>query len=233
MQTKVISSIGWAIFTTLIVLSLSGCGGGGGGDVPSITVSGTVTLPASVIDRKWYVAIDDDYDGGNGEITYVSGVITGSTFNYSIDNAPSGDYFIYGEVDMTETLGPWNAGDYVGVGCGTIYSPCKVTIDSSKIVDFTLVVMPDGGDSLISWDANREFSVNSPGGGYRVYYSTNPGFDISTANIVDVPFVSGPAAPTSIVIPLSSGIYYIKVVAYSTLNSAGSQPSQERLIYVP
>ena len=122
MQTNVISTIGWAIFTTLIVLSLSGCGGGGG-DVPSITV--------------------------------------------------------------------------------------------------------------ISWDANREFSVNSPGGGYRVYYSTNPGFDISTANIVDVPFVSGPAAPTSIVIPLSSGTYYIKVVAYSTLNSAGSQPSQERLIYVP
>ena len=124
MQTNVISTIGWAIFTALIVLSLSGCGGGGGGgDVPSITV--------------------------------------------------------------------------------------------------------------ISWDANREFSVNSPGGGYRVYYSTNPGFDISTANIVDVPFVSGPAAPTSIVIPLSSGTYYIKVVAYSTLNSAGSQPSQESLIYVP
>ena len=122
MQTNVISTIGWAIFTTLIVLSLSGCGGGGG-DVPSITV--------------------------------------------------------------------------------------------------------------LSWDANREFSVNSPGGGYRVYYSTNPGFDISTANIVDVPFVSGPAAPTSIVIPLSSGTYYIKVVAYSTLNSAGSQPSQESLIYVP
>lgn len=121
MQTNVISTIGWAIFTTLIVLSLSGCGGGGG-DVLSITVS---------------------------------------------------------------------------------------------------------------WDANREFSVNSPGGGYRVYYSTNPGFDISTANIVDVPFVSGPAAPTSIVIPLFSGTYYIKVVAYSTLNSAGSQPSQESLIYVP
>lgn len=89
------------------------------------------------------------------------------------------------------------------------------------------------GDSLISWDANREFSVNSPGGGYRVYYSTNPGFDISTANIVDVPFVSGPTAPTSIVIPLSSGTYYIKVVAYSTLNSAGSQPSQESSIDVP
>ncbi len=93
-----------------------------------------------------------------------------------------------------------------------------------------------GGDAVsasVSWSTNRELSVNSPGGGYRVYYSTNPGFDISTANIVDVPFVSGPAAPTSIVIPLSSGTYYIKVVAYSTLNSAGSQPSQESLIYVP
>jgi len=179
------------------------------------------------------VAINDDHDGRNGMIASDTGVVTGSTFNYSLDNVPSGDYFIYGEVDFTGNLGLWNAGDYVGVGCGTIYSPCKITIDSSKTVDFTFVVMPDGGDSLISWDANREFSVNIPGGGYRVYYSTNPGFDISTANIVDVPFVSGPAAPTSIVIPLSSGTYYIKIVAYSTLNSAGSQPSQESSIYVP
>jgi hypothetical protein len=95
------------------------------------------------------------------------------------------------------------------------------------------VPVPDGGDFLISWDANREFSVNSPGGGYRVYYSTNPGFDISTAYIVDVPFVSGSTAPTSIVTPLYRGTNYIKVVAYSALNTAGSQPSQESSIDVP
>ncbi len=85
----------------------------------------------------------------------------------------------------------------------------------------------------VSWSTNRELSVNSPGGGYRVYYSTTPGFDISTANIVDVPYVSGPTAPTSIVILLSSGTYYFKVVGYSILNSAGSEPSQESSIAIP
>jgi len=93
-----------------------------------------------------------------------------------------------------------------------------------------------GGDAVlasVSWSTNRELSVNSPGGGYRVYYSTTPGFDISTANIVDVPYVSGPTAPTSIVILLSSGTYYFKVVGYSILNSAGSEPSQESSIAIP
>ena len=130
----------------LMTVMAAGCGGGGGdGDsvpITGITVSGSVTLPDSVTDKQWFVGIDDDLDGDNGQLASVTGVVTGSTFNYSIGNVPSGDYFIYGEVDMTDTLGPWNVGDYVGVGCGTIDSPCKVTIDSSKTVDFTLVVMP-------------------------------------------------------------------------------------------
>ena len=136
----------------LMTVMAAGCGGGGGdGDsvpITGITVSGSVTLPDSVTDKQWFVGIDDDLDGDNGQLASVTGVVTGSTFNYSIGNVPSGDYFIYGEVDMTDTLGPWNVGDYVGVGCGTIDSPCKVTIDSSKTVDFTLVEMPDGSDSL-------------------------------------------------------------------------------------
>lgn len=106
------------------------------------TVSGTVTLPDSVIGKQWYVAIDDDHDMNNGTIAIASGVITGSTFNYSLDYVPPGDYFIYGEVDMTGTLGPWSAGDYVGVGCGTTDTPCKVTVDLSKMVDFSLAVIP-------------------------------------------------------------------------------------------
>ena len=147
MQTNIISTIGWAIFTTLIVLSLSGCGGGGG-DGSGITVSGTVTLPASVIDREWYVAIDNDHDGDNGAVAIATGFVTGSTFNYSLGNVPPGDYFIYGLVYITGTPGPPSPGDYVGDGCVLIDSPCKVTIDSSKTVDFTLVVWPGSGGSL-------------------------------------------------------------------------------------
>ena len=118
-------------------------------EIINYTVSGTVMLPDSVTDKQWIVGITDDSDGG-GEFDYVAGVVIGSTFNYSIDNVPSGDYFIYGEVDMTGVLGPWDTGDYVGFACGTIDSRCKVTVDSSKTIDFTLVEISYRGSHTIT-----------------------------------------------------------------------------------
>ncbi len=131
--------LGVLIFTVLLAVFLTACGGGGN-SVTNHTVSGTVTLPASVsvTNRQWYVAVDNDHDGGNGMVAETEGVVTGSTFSYSINNVPSGDYYVYGEVDMTGELGPLKSGDYVGFGCGTITNPCKVTIDSSKTVDLSL-----------------------------------------------------------------------------------------------
>jgi ABC-type Fe3+-hydroxamate transport system substrate-binding protein len=115
---------GVLILTALLAIFLTACGGGSSSSdnvVTSHTVSGTVTLPASVNAKPWYVAIDDDLDGGNGMIAETTGVVTGSTFSYSIHNVPSGDYYVYGEVDLTgEKLGPLESGDYVGFGCGTI-----------------------------------------------------------------------------------------------------------------
>lgn len=128
--------------------------------LPGLTVSGTVTLPDSVTGKQWRVAIDDDHDIYNGVLTYTTGVVTGSTFNYSLENLPSGDYFIYGEVDMTGNLGFWNAGDYVGEGCGTIDTPCKVTVDSSKTVDFTLVVMLDEGSLAITGASGNQVALD-------------------------------------------------------------------------
>jgi hypothetical protein len=84
----------------------------------------------------------------------------------------------------------------------------------------------------ISWTANRETAVNSPSGGYKVYYSPTAGFNIAGADVIDVPFTSG-TAPTSTTLTLSSGTHHIKVVAYSTLNPAGSAPSGEIAIVVP
>jgi hypothetical protein len=85
----------------------------------------------------------------------------------------------------------------------------------------------------VSWAANREAAVNAAGGGYRVYYGKTPGFDIATASFVDVPYVSGPTAPTTTNLTLSSGDNFVKVVAYSALNSTGSQPSTEIFVSVP
>lgn len=84
----------------------------------------------------------------------------------------------------------------------------------------------------VSWTANRESGVNSSGGGYKVYYSSAAGFDITGANVTDVPYTAG-SAPTTTNVTLTSGTHYVKVVAYSALNPAGSAPSSETTVTVP
>ena len=76
----------------------------------------------------------------------------------------------------------------------------------------------------ISWNANPETAVNRAEGGYRVYYSTTSGFNPGDVGVtvVDVPYSTGTTAPTSVLIPLSSGTYYIRVAAYSALNAPGT-----------
>ena len=92
----------------------------------------------------------------------------------------------------------------------------------------------------VSWTANLETAVNSAGGGYIVYYSIHPGFSTSSAKSVNVPYVSGATAPTSVrIATLTPETYYIRVVAYSALNPPGgstgstSAPSTEIAITVP
>jgi hypothetical protein len=111
--------------------------------------------------------------------------------------------------------------------------------DSSA--DTTTVSPPTIRAVTVSWNANRETAVNTTGGGYKVYYSTTSGFDISDAGVgvVDVPFVAPPATPTSVSLQLVSGQYYFRVVAYSGLvapwGSGGSTsaPSAQIALLVP
>jgi len=65
----------------------------------------------------------------------------------------------------------------------------------------------------ISWAANLETAVNRAGGGYTVNISGQPS--------IDVPYVSGPSAPTSVTTSLFTGTYTVTVVAYSALNPPG------------
>lgn len=65
----------------------------------------------------------------------------------------------------------------------------------------------------ISWTANLETAVNSPGGGYTVA--------ISGQSPINVPYVSGPTAPTMTITNLMSGNYSVTVTAYSALNPPG------------
>jgi len=68
----------------------------------------------------------------------------------------------------------------------------------------------------VSWTANNEAKVNTTGGGYTVYYSQSSGFNIGDAGVtpITVPYAAGATSPTSTVIPLSSGTYYVRVAAF-------------------
>ena len=68
------------------------------------------------------------------------------------------------------------------------------------------------GRMTVSWNANHEKSVNAPGGGYYVYYANAPGVNTQTASMIQVPYVSGTQAPTSIQLSnLAPGTYYFRV----------------------
>lgn len=80
----------------------------------------------------------------------------------------------------------------------------------------------------ITWDASPEKTVNSVGGGYRVYYSLTEDFELYTATYQNVPYVSGTHSPTMADIEiLSNGTWYFKIISYSTTSVQGSEPSQE------
>ena len=94
----------------------------------------------------------------------------------------------------------------------------------------------------VSWNANREAAVNTSGGGYRVYYATTAGLALTdpAVTMVDVPYLSGSAAPRSTTLSVESGhLYYFRVTAYSALNRIGknggteSQSSSSFILNVP
>jgi len=114
-------------------------------EVPTYTVSGTLTLPEPVVDKPWYVAVDVDGNGENGMLGWTEGVVTGSSVSYTIENIPVGDYYIYSEVDLAGNFGPWDCGDYVGSGCWISgWESCTVAISSDVTVDMDLLVNDEG-----------------------------------------------------------------------------------------
>ncbi len=88
----------------------------------------------------------------------------------------------------------------------------------------------------LTWAANPDTEVNKAGGGYRVYYSRNSGFQPGDPGVrmVDVPYAGGAAAPTTAGLPVdTSGLWYFRVQAYSALNPGGSPLSAPMAVLVP
>ena len=82
----------------------------------------------------------------------------------------------------------------------------------------------------LTWQASHESGVNRTGGGYQVSISGQPS--------IDVPYVSGSAAPTSASVFLQPGRYTVSVQAYAALDAQGgntgslSEPSQSITVHV-
>jgi hypothetical protein len=113
------------------------------------------------------------------------------------------------------------------VGTSTFTSTFTATMTNTSTSTSTTTITAKS--AVIRWAPNREKAVNSSGGGYRVYYSTQNNFNPSGAAFVAVPYVSGAesrATMTATVTGLSSGTYYLKISAYSGLNAAGSTSTQ-------
>jgi len=83
----------------------------------------------------------------------------------------------------------------------------------------------------LTWAPNHEKGVNSAGGGYHVAISGQP--------TINVPWASGPTAPTSTVTTLQTGTYTVTVTAFASLDAQGgsagnvSAPSQSLVVNVP
>lgn len=86
----------------------------------------------------------------------------------------------------------------------------------------------------INWAANREAGVNNVGGGYRLYYASAPNVALGLATQVTVPHdpLSG-LTPTMAALQLTAGTWYVRVAAYSAVNTGGSTPSAELAVAVP
>lgn len=88
------------------------------------------------------------------------------------------------------------------------------------------------GKFEVSFAPNRESGVNSPGGGYKIYYGRDEAVSSATP-FINVPFSGEGAAPSARFEGLESGTYHIHVVAYSALNPSGSNPVKQAVVVVP
>ncbi len=84
----------------------------------------------------------------------------------------------------------------------------------------------------LSWSANREKAVNSPGGGYIIYISSRKNCPPEKAARQKVPCTSGDRAPTQADISLAPGTWYIKIAGYSAFNGGTEGvPSDEIAVH--
>lgn len=124
---------------------------------------------------------------------------------------------------------------------GLLATACKQTEGNPPFIPgrATATTKPLGPVSItIAWDANIEQAVNNTGGGYFVCYNVDADCDDTNAlGLLNVPYVSGVAAPTTTTIPdiklRAPHVYNIRVRAYSILRPLGGSWGPAMQVTVP
>ncbi|MFI5390150.1 MAG: hypothetical protein ACHQYQ_02220, partial [Bacteriovoracales bacterium] len=80
----------------------------------------------------------------------------------------------------------------------------------------------------ISWVKSKETLVNSPEGGYEVFYQK----DDTNLYCKKIPYENGDWAPSETSLKLDQGIWKIRVKSYSRLNPQGSAPSDIKEVVI-
>ena len=207
----------YLIYSLMIVLVSACSGGGGDGATPANTTPTASNV--TILDNNGGNALVDDVLMGTYTYADADSDVEGtSTFRW-LRNGTA----ISGATISNYTLVTTDRGQSITFEVTPVAATGSATgsaVTSSSVVPKTTI--------QVSWNSNPETAVNRSDGGYKVYYSTNTGFTPGDGGVteVDVPYVSGATAPTSVQFELLSGTYYIRIAAYSALNapetSAGS-----------
>jgi len=164
--------------------------------------------------------------GGGGTPSPITSFVASSETIVSGQSVNLTATFTSGTGVIDNTVGSVTSGVAVSVTpASTTTYTLTVTDTDAKIYTATVTVTVLSFSTVnISWSANPETAVNRSGGGYKVYYSSTSGFNLSDADVteIDVPYISGSTAPTSTQVQLLTGTYYIRIIAYSALNALGT-----------
>ena len=108
-------------------------------------------------------------------------------------------------------------------------SPPAASVSDTTSGTTTLVTK----NYLISWTASNESSVNTTGGGYKIYYSQTSGFGIADSGVsLSTVNYSSSSSTTdrSATLALTQGTWYVKVVGFNSIGGVSSPSDQITIV---
>lgn len=106
-------------------------------------VRGLLTFPATALGKTFWVAVDTDQNGGNGQVAVGGGKCSSGLYAcYLINNVPAGTYYIYAVVNMNELPSAPVSGDFMGWYDVNPPAPSAAVNSNNGSFPITLTVTP-------------------------------------------------------------------------------------------